>query len=91
VSEPRSAYLVHGSPEQPLIRNCGFAFRCHQRWLSLERTNDPRVRYCHECARQVVLCQRDGELLAALQANQCVAIDPDGSGGASHTVGVLAP
>jgi len=66
------------SQEQTLIRNCRFAFRCHQRWRSLEETADPRVRYCHECSRDVVLCRRDEELRAALQADQCVAIPGPG-------------
>lgn len=61
-------------PDQPLIRNCRFAFRCHQQWQSLEHTGDPRVRYCHECSRPVVLCQRDEELRTALEADECVAL-----------------
>jgi hypothetical protein len=60
--------------DQPLIRNCRFAFRCHGRWDSLEHTRDMRVRYCHECAQDVVLCRSDGELSAALEANHCIAI-----------------
>jgi hypothetical protein len=60
--------------DQPLIRNCRFAFRCHGRWASLEQAPDLRVRYCHECGQDVVLCRSDGELTAALEANHCVAI-----------------
>ena len=91
MSEPPARYLDRDTPDQPAIRNCHFAFRCHQSWLSLERTTDPRVRFCHECSRQVVLCQRDGELLAALQANQCVAIDRSDSRGATFMVGTVYP
>lgn len=78
------------SEEQPLIRNCRFAFRCHQRWWSLETTTDPRVRYCHECSRDVVLCRRDEELREALKADQCVAI-PEPGPALVMTVGVVAP
>ena len=60
--------------DQTLIRNCRFAFRCHQRWQSLERTGDPRLRYCHECSHPVVLCQNDAELRTALEADECVAL-----------------
>jgi hypothetical protein len=74
---------------QPLIRNCRFAFRCHQDWSSLEHTDDPRVRYCHECSREVVLCRRDAELHAALNANHCVAVDIPGPHGLAPSVGVL--
>jgi hypothetical protein len=76
-------------PEQPMIRNCRFAFRCHQDWKSLETTADPRVRYCHECSRDVLLCQRDAELRAALHANECVAVDIPGPRGLVRTVGVV--
>jgi hypothetical protein len=78
-------------PEQPMIRNCRFAFRCHQDWNSLESTEDPRVRYCHECSRDVLLCQRDAELRAALHADACVAVDIPGPRGLVRTVGVLQP
>jgi len=74
--------------DQPLIRNCRFAFRCHQQWQSLEATADPRVRYCHECSRQVVLCKGDEELRAALQANDCVAIERPTPSRMKHHVGV---
>ena len=91
MSEPKSTYSGGGEAEQPLIRNCRFAFRCHQQWQSLEQTADPRVRYCHECSRQVLLCRRDAELLAALRANECVAIANPGSRRMPHTIGVLLP
>lgn len=78
------------SRDHPLIRNCRFAFRCHQRWDALEQTVNTRIRYCHECAQDVVLCRSDEELRTALQANHCVAIRNPGSP-AMHTVGVLLP
>jgi hypothetical protein len=86
-----SAYNATPLPAQPLIRNCRFAFRCHQNWNSLERTDAPKVRYCHECSREVVLCQRDSELRAALQSNACVAVDIPAPRGLVRTVGVLEP
>lgn len=78
-------------PDQPLIRNCRFAFRCHQQWRSLEQTSDPRVRYCHECSRPVVLCQTDGELRTSLEADECVAIETDSAPGIQPHVGVVVP
>lgn len=90
MNEPKTIYLGVQTSEQPLIRNCRFAFRCHQRWQSLEQTSNPRVRYCHECSRQVVLCRRNAELRAALQSNECVAIENLGREMA-HTIGVLDP
>lgn len=78
------------SEEQSLIRNCRFAFRCHQRWEALEHTGNRRVRYCHECSQDVVLCRTDAELQTALQANYCVAIVRPASP-AQHTIGVVLP
>lgn len=57
-----------------LIRNCRFAFRGTQQWDSLSATKDPRKRFCGECERQVVLCESDDDLRAALRQNECVAI-----------------
>lgn len=91
MSETPARYAGRGASDQPLIRNCRFAFRCHQNWSSLETTDDPSVRYCHECSRQVVLYRRDAELLAALRKDQCVAIERAATSGARHTVGVLVP
>jgi hypothetical protein len=91
MSEERRVYLVEKTQEQPLIRNCLFAFRCHQQWKSLEHTSDPDVRYCHECSRQVLLCRSDAELRAALHANECVAIENPASHRMTHTIGVLEP
>ncbi len=78
-------------PDQTLIRNCRFAFRCHQQWPSLERTGDPRVRYCHECSRPVVLCQNDAELRTSLEADECVALPANQPREVTHFVGVVEP
>jgi hypothetical protein len=58
----------------PLIRNCHFPFRCKQQWESLAATQDSRTRFCDDCQRRVVLCERDDELREALRRNDCVAI-----------------
>ena len=52
---------------------------------------DPRMRYCHECSRHVVLCRRDAELRVALAENECVAVDIPGPRGLVRTVGVIDP
>jgi hypothetical protein len=76
---------------QTLIRNCRFAFRCHQQWSGLEQTSDPRIRYCHECSRPVVLCRSDAELRTSLEADECVAIPGANSCDSLHTVGIVMP
>ena len=77
--------------EQPLIRNCRFAFRCHQRWQALEHTSDPRVRYCHECSQPVVLCRTDDELRSSLEADECVAIEVERESRRTILLGVVRP
>lgn len=77
-------------PDQTLIRNCRFAFRCHQQWQSLERTGDARIRYCHECSRPVVLCQDDAELRTSLEADECVAIPSDNTREITPFIGIVA-
>ncbi len=91
MSEERGTYRVDRKWDQPLIRNCQFAFRCTQRWNSLEPTSDPSVRRCHECERPVVLCKTDDELREALLANECVAVPTHDGSALTHTVGVLSP
>lgn len=68
------------------FRNCEFRYRCDQTWDGLQTTDDPMVRHCSECERSVHYCVSEEELVAAIKANQCVAIprllstedDPDG-------------
>ena len=77
--------------DQPLIRNCRFAFRCHQKWETLEQTDDAGVRYCHECSCDVLLCETDAQLRAALLADACVAVS-SGDSPPSLSVGwVVSP
>jgi hypothetical protein len=79
-----------------LIRNCRFAFRCKQQWDSLTTTEHPRFRFCGDCQRRVVLCERDDELREGLRQNDCVAIPtallgtgPDTQNGGRHVVGEI--
>jgi len=79
-----------------LIRNCRFSYRCTQHWDSLTVTEDPRTRFCGECQRRVVLCERDQELREGLLRNDCVAIPaallgahPDDPGAVRHYVGTI--
>src|SRR5262249_37605430 len=52
-----------------------FAFRCRQRWDALLPTEDPAVRHCRECRRQVHYCKSVPEALKLADAGECVAID----------------
>jgi len=56
------------------IRNCTFKFRCDKQWQDLERTEDPKVRYCNSCEEEIHYVHTNKELRKAIEANQCVAL-----------------
>jgi hypothetical protein len=56
------------------IRNCVFGFSCEMIWDSLTLTDDPKIRFCSECQRQVHFCASQKELNAAISKSLCVAI-----------------
>jgi hypothetical protein len=59
---------------QMMIRNCQFAFKCDAVWESLEAQQDPKIRFCHGCSKNVYLCDDDAELYDNVVQNRCVAI-----------------
>ena len=56
------------------IRNCRFAYRCAKNWTHLATTENPDIRYCADCQREVVFCHTDAELTSSIVLNRCVAI-----------------
>jgi uncharacterized protein (TIGR02996 family) len=62
---------------RPAIENCGvrFELRCPKRWDRLVATDDPTVRNCEGCHRQVHYVTTLDEAHRRAEANQCVAID----------------
>lgn len=56
------------------IRNCRFAYRCGKNWSNLATTENPDIRYCGDCQREVVFCHTDAELASSIALNRCVAI-----------------
>jgi hypothetical protein len=51
-----------------------FAFQCHRTWKSLTRTEDPNVRRCDECRRDVHLCSTEDDAMMLARDHQCIAI-----------------
>ena len=58
------------------IRNCTwkFKFQCPLRWSSLRTTDDPNVRLCESCLRNVYLCENEEQLAERAASGQCVAL-----------------
>ena len=56
------------------IRNCEFRFKCPKDWDALKPTDREDERYCNECNQIVYFCHTEEELMAAIQADRCVAI-----------------
>jgi len=56
------------------IRNCVFAFKCTAKWDELSATDDDKVHFCHDCQKEVHLCEDDDELVKSVHLNRCIAI-----------------
>jgi uncharacterized protein (TIGR02996 family) len=66
------------------VLNCGaaasqpppvrFAFRCPKRWEGLRPTDDPAVRHCDACRKQVYFCATAAEAEGRAVRGECVAI-----------------
>ena len=56
------------------IENCKFAFKCPLRWEALRETDDPGIRHCDSCQREVYFCYGPAEAGQRARQGQCVAI-----------------
>jgi uncharacterized protein (TIGR02996 family) len=52
-----------------------FEYACPQRWDTLSPTDDPAVRHCADCKRNVHYCRSSREAHWLADAGECVAID----------------
>lgn len=71
------------------IRNCEFRFKCPKQWDALKPTDNEDQRYCNECNQIVYFCHTPDELMAAIQANRCVAIRVETPSGVDTRVGMM--
>jgi uncharacterized protein (TIGR02996 family) len=61
---------------RPPIERCPkFAFKCPKRWDRLTATDDPAVRYCKSCRRNVYYCATVAEARSRARRGHCVAVD----------------
>ena len=58
------------------VLNCGgqFLVRCPMTWGQMQRTEDPRRRFCDQCAKPVFMCQDVQEAALRSAQRECVAI-----------------
>ena len=57
------------------IKHCPLAKRCRVRWdLMALVDNNPAIRFCKKCTREVYLCQTDEELEQHSALGHCVAV-----------------
>lgn len=62
--------------DRPRIENCDelFAFKCPKRWEQLRGTDDPTVRHCAACRKEVYYCHTVREAFDHARRGDCVAI-----------------
>ena len=52
---------------------CQMKFICPQKWGKLVKTDNPSIRHCPVCAKDVHYCANRKELEDAIQAKHCIA------------------
>lgn len=76
------------------IRNCKFKKLCDAEWDSLSDTEDPMIRFCGTCHKNVYFCESHEALEAAVDLGRCVAIVnqyPLVYGKRTHLLGDIGP
>lgn len=56
------------------IRNCTFKKLCDAEWDQLTNTDDPFIRFCGSCQKNVYFCEIHDDVQEAVQLGRCVAI-----------------
>jgi uncharacterized protein (TIGR02996 family) len=62
--------------DRPRVENCDalFAFKCPKQWEKLKGTDDPTVRLCDACQKEVYYCHTIREAFEHARQGDCVAI-----------------
>ncbi len=61
------------------VLNCPMEYICSKSWFDLELVDQPNIKFCDTCNREVHFCQTDEELQNALTNNLCIAYSNEGS------------
>lgn len=61
--------------KETTVRLCERIFKkkCPERWENLVTTEDPSVKHCKSCQREVFLCESDEETMAHAEQGHCIA------------------
>lgn len=54
------------------IRNCSWGYSCEQFWEVLDDTQDPQIKFCNDCQKEVHRCETKEELVNNIAMNRCV-------------------
>lgn len=54
-------------------------FICSKTWVELQLTDEPNIKYCGSCNKEVHFCEKEEDLEIALLNNLCIAFTNDGS------------
>jgi uncharacterized protein (TIGR02996 family) len=62
--------------DRPRVENCDelFAFKCPKQWEKLKGTDDPTVRHCDACRKNVYYCHTMREAYDHAQKGDCIAV-----------------
>lgn len=69
---------------QRTVRRCGevirWEYRCPRTWDALTATEDPTVRHCGQCSREVHFCADDASTIEHARAGHCIAREEPSAG-----------
>ena len=73
------------------IENCEREISCDASWDEMQLTNDPSIRSCQQCQKDVYLCKTDKELEVAVNLKRCAAINKTDISSENMMVGLWIP
>ena len=59
------------------IENCEYSveYECPLKWKNLKKTDDPTIRFCNECNKNVYLCNTEQKMDKHVKLNHCIAVE----------------
>mgnify|MGYP000742321081 CR=1 FL=1 len=59
------------------IENCEYSvkYECPLKWKNLKKTDDPTIRFCNECNKNVYQCKNENDMDEHIKLNHCIALE----------------